>query len=219
MYVQKKGPWNDALRQTLQRVYDPTTRNPVPWLLTGEAAQALQGVNVEPETLDFRAISQFGCVYFAQFMKPHEAPDNATTIVYRRGGNMAPSDNWRSNVHQRIVAWSVGGRASWLGRWYVDGLPVQVSHVRTVHPDPVGAAVREHLQRVRFGDFDVAVVPIEFMLAESALRGIPQASHRILHALRISGYDAVRMQTALATIPREKAYHLSRLLEIDLVTG
>src|SRR5947209_8586230 len=101
--------WAGALRQTLKRVYDPTTRNPVPWLLSGNAALHLQGVPVEPDTIEFRAISPFAAAYFAQLMRPYEAPDTAATIVYRLGGNMSPSNFWRSNVHQRIVAWSHAG--------------------------------------------------------------------------------------------------------------
>src|SRR5438477_398872 len=38
MYVQRMNRWAGALRHCLQRVYEPTTRIPVPWMLTGEAA-------------------------------------------------------------------------------------------------------------------------------------------------------------------------------------
>ena len=114
----------DALRQTLKRVYDPTTRTPIPWLLTGKAALQIHGVPIEPDTIEFRAISPFATAYFAQLMKPYEAPDTAATIVYRLGGNTPPSSLWRSNVHQRVVAWSSGGRATWLGRWPLDEMDI-----------------------------------------------------------------------------------------------
>src|SRR5437868_5893499 len=104
MCLAKNGHWTEGLREALRRVYDPTTRVPVPWLLCGDAALALQGVPVEPYIVEFRAISAVATAYFAQLMRPHEAPIHSAVVVYRRGGNMAPSENWRSNVHQRIVA-------------------------------------------------------------------------------------------------------------------
>ncbi len=218
MCVPKIGRWAETLRQTLQRVYEPTTRIPVPWLLCGDAALALQGVQIEPESVDFRAISPVATAYFAHFMKPLEGPIGAT-IVYRRGGNLAPAESWRSNVHQRIVAWSVGGRATWLGRWHVDGLPVQVSYVQTFHPDPVSKAALAPIRRIAFEGMEVAVVPIEFLLAESALKNETQLTHRILHAMRLSGHSAEELQLALSILPQEKASHLLRLLEIGLIAG
>lgn len=218
MCVPKIGRWAETLRQSLQRVYEPTTRTPIPWLLSGDAALALQGVQVEPERIDFRAISPVATAYFAHFMKPLEGPIGAT-IVYRRGGNLAPAESWRSNVHQRIVAWSVGGRATWLGRWHVDGQPVQVSYVQTFRPDPVSKAAHAPIKRVPFEGLEVAVVPIEFLLAESTLKNETQLTHRILHAMRTAGHSAEKLQLALDTLPKEKASHLLRLLEIGLIAG
>src|SRR5437879_2415274 len=143
MYVQRIGRWADALRQSLQRVYEPTTRLPVPWVLTGETALALQGVDVDPDEIEFRAISPYAVAYFAGFMHPYEVPANAATVIYRRGGNQPPSSSWRSNVHQRIVAWTEGDYACWLGRWSVDGCPVQVSYARDLPGDPLGEFTRE----------------------------------------------------------------------------
>ncbi|MEA2572706.1 MAG: hypothetical protein QOH93_4 [Chloroflexia bacterium] len=209
----------EALRQTLDRVYDPTTRTPVPWLLSGEAAMALQGVNVEPGSLEFRAMSQYATGYFAQLMKPYEAGPNTVTLVYRVGGNTAPSEIWRSNIHQRIVAWSVGGRATWLGRWFVDGLTVQISYVRSVKADPTAQAVRNHISHVPFEGLSVPVVPLEFLLAQADLKNNTQLTHRVLHALRARGANPNALQSALECISRERASRLSRLLEINLVAG
>ena len=95
MSVPLSRRWAEALRLVLKRVYDPTTRVPVPWYLSGETSLNLQGVSIEPDLIEFRAISPFAAAYFAQLMRPYEAPDTAATIVYRLGGNMAPSESWR----------------------------------------------------------------------------------------------------------------------------
>jgi hypothetical protein len=219
MSVTKHSRVREALRQTLDRVYDPTTRTPVPWLLSGETAMALQGVNIEPGTIEFRAMSQYATGYFAQLMRPYEAGPNTATIVYRMGGNTTPSDIWRSNIHQRIVAWSVGGRATWLGRWFVDGVKVQISYVRSVKADPTARAVREHVARVQFEGMSVPVVPLEFLLAQADLKNNVQLTHRVLHALRARGTNPNILQSALECISRERASRLSRLLEINLVAG
>ena len=210
--------WADALRHTLKRVYDPTTRVPVPWLLAGDAALFLQGVaGIEPETLEFRAISPFAAAYFAQLMKLYEAPDTAATIVYRLGGNTAPSDIWRSNVHQRVVAWSVGGRATWLGRWPIGHTNVQVSYVRSVHADPVGLSLKAAARKVRWEGMDVAVVPLTFSLAEAALRNDTEKMHRIMHTLRTSGYDVEELRRALSPLPPEKSSRIMRSLEFSIL--
>lgn len=219
MCVMRNGRWAEALRQTLPRVYDPTTRNPVPWLLAGEAAMAVQGVNIDPGVIEFRAMSQYAVIYFAQLMKPYEVGPNSATLVYRPGGNATPSDFWRSNIHQRVVAWSVGGKATWLGRWHVGGVTVQVSYVKSRRPDPTAQAVRAHTQRVPFEGSDVAVVSLEYLLADSGLKNNTPATHRILHVLRSRGHDPAILQSALGSIPQEKATRLSRLMEINLVAG
>ncbi|MDQ3929790.1 MAG: hypothetical protein M3328_11685 [Chloroflexota bacterium] len=219
MSALRNGRVREALRQALDRVYDPTTRTPVPWLLSGEAAMALQGVNIEPTGVEFRAMSQYATGYFAQLMKPFEAGPNTATLVYRMGGNTAPSDIWRSNVHQRIVAWSVGGRATWLGRWLVDGVTVQISYVRSIKADPTARAVRSHIARAPFEGMSVPVVPLEFLLAQADLKNNTHLTHRVLHALRARGYSPNTLQSALECISRERASRLSRLLEINLVAG
>jgi hypothetical protein len=67
---------------------------------------------------------------------------------------------------------------------------------------------------------DVAVVPLEFLLAESAMRNNQtQGTNRILHVLRSSGYDADTLHKALDPLPSDKALRLLRLLEIRLVAG
>lgn len=219
MCVLRNSRVREALRQTLDRVYDPTTRTPVPWLLSGETAMSLQGVNIEPATIEFRAMSQYAAAYFAQLMKPFEAGANTATIVYRIGGNTAPSNIWRSNIHQRVVAWSVGGKATWLGRWNVDGVTVQVSYVRSVRNDPTARAVRSHVERVSFDGMNVPVVPLEFILAQVDLKNNTQLTHRVLHALRARGHNPNILRSALECISNERASRLSRLLEINLVAG
>lgn len=210
--------WADALRQTLKRVYDPTTRVPVPWLLGGDAALFLQGVvGIEPQSIEFRAISPFAAAYFAQLMKIYEAPDTAATIVYRLGGNASPSELWRSNVHQRIVAWSAGGRATWLGRWPVSNTTVQVSYVRSVQPDPGGFALKAATQKIRWEGMDVAVIPLTYALAEAALRNDTEKTQRIMHTLRTSGYDPEELRRALAPVPLERASRIMRSLEFSIL--
>lgn len=221
MCIPSSRRWAEALRLTLRRVYDPTTREPVPWLLAGDAALNLQGVRVEPQdVLEFRAISPFAAAYFAQLMRPHEAPETAATIVYRRGGNMPPSENWRSNFHQRVVAWSLGGKATWLGRWLVDDVTVQASYVRSVHPDPVGMALAQRVEprRVRFENMDVAVVPLEHLLVEAVQRNQTEQSQRIMNVLRTGGYDDHLLRRAAATLPDEKSGRIVRLLEFNVIS-
>src|SRR5256885_518992 len=122
MCVPKSAEWLDTLRLILGRVYEPTTRQPVPWLISGEAALALQGVDIEPELIELRAVSPFAVAYFSGFMRSYEAQANGATIIYRRGGVTPPSEGWRSNVHQRIVAWVAGDQSYWFGRWNVNDL-------------------------------------------------------------------------------------------------
>jgi hypothetical protein len=223
MCVARIGEWAESLRLALRRVHDPTERQPVPWLLAGDAALALQGVNVEPQVLDFRAASPVAAAYFAQLMRPYELPDTVATVIYRRGGNMMPSEGWRSNCHQRIVAWSHAGKATWLGRWNVGMMTVQVSHVLSIHSDPVALAAKDlakgRARRMPFEKTGVAVVPIEYLLAESGLRNDVHATHRILHVMRQCGYDPAELETALRVLPSEKAYRLARLAEFSLIAG
>lgn len=210
--------WAEALRQTLKRVHDATTRVPVPWLLSGDAALFLQGVpGVEPETLEFRAISPFATAYFAQLMKIFEAPDTAATLVYRLGGNTSPSDLWRSNVHQRVVAWSAGGRATWLGRWPVGDTNVQVSYVRSVQPDPIGLCLKSTAHKARWEGMDVAVVPLPHILADTALRADTEKTQRIMHTLRTTGYDPEELRRALSSLPVEKASRIMRSFEFTIL--
>ena len=217
MYIARIGEWAEALRCTLRRVYDPTTRTPVPWLLTGDAALALQGVQVNPDAIEFRAISPVAVAYFGQFMRPHELPATVATVVYRRGGNMAPSDGWRSNVHQRVVAWSHAGRATWLGRWNIDGVPVQASYVMGIHPDPIALATKAEVRRAHWEGMEVPVASLEYLLAERAMRNDTQATHRILPVMRQRGYDPEVLQSALSVLPSDKASRLSRLVEFSLI--
>ncbi len=222
MCVPTTSRWAQALQRTLQRVYDPTTRIPVPWFLSGEAALAVQGVPVvpvDPEIIEFRAISQYAAAYFSQFMKPYEPSANAATIIYRRGGNVAPSEKWRSNLHQRIVAWSGGGRACWLGRWVVDGVTVQVSYVRSIHADPISLVNSAPVRRAHFDGKEIAVVPLECMLADSALRSEAPLTQRILHTMRGCGYNADLLRQALDALPAERALRLMRLLDLNLIAG
>lgn len=219
MCVPMTSRWAQALKRTLQRVYDPTTRTPVPWFLSGDAALAVQGVPVDPEIIEFRANSQYAAAYFSQFMKPYEPSANAATIVYRRGGNVAPSEKWRSNLHQRLVAWSSGGRACWLGRWVVDGVTVQVSYLRTIHADPISLVTATAVRRAHFDGKEVPVVPLECMLADSALRSEAPLTHRILHTMRDCGYDPDLLREALDVVPAERALRLMRLLDLNLVAG
>ena len=219
MCVQIAQSWSEALRRTLRRVYDPTTRTPVPWLLSGDAALALQGVHTDPEVIEFRAMSQYATAYFAQFMKPYQAPANRATIVYRRGSNVPPSDKWRSNVHQGIVAWSNGGRAQWLGRWQVDSACVQICYAQTAQADPIGVARKAAVKRVSFEGMSVAVVPLECLLADSALRNDAQLTHRILHTMRACGYDADLLRLALDELPAGRATRILRLLDLSLIAG
>ncbi len=219
MYTAKNGAWTEGLREVLNRVYDPTTRLPVPWLLSGEAALALQGVAVEPATIEFRTTSAVATAYFAQFMRPHELPVHRAVVVYRLGSNIAPSEGWRSNMHQRVVAWSVGGKATWLGRWSVGEHIAQATHVRSIHADPTALAFSAPISRVSFEGMEVAVVPIEYLLAEGALRNDTQLTHRILNVMRTQGYSAANLSAALAVLSTEKANRLSRLVEFSLIAG
>ena len=219
MCLSRNVRWADTLRHTLRQVYEPTTRVPVPWLLSGEAALALQGVDIEPGIIEFRAVSPFAVAYFSGFMKAYEAPANAATVIYRRGGAIPPSDYWCSNVHQRIVAWGHEDQASWLGRWNVDGIAVQVLHTRGVPNDPLANIDQEQISRARFEGMDLPVAPLEYLLAESAARAQQQTTNRILHTLRASGYDAGTLNKALDVVPSDKAFRLLRLLEIHLVAG
>jgi hypothetical protein len=114
----------------------------------------------------------------------------------------------------------VGGRATWLGRWFVDGVTVQISYVRSVKADPTArAVVRNHIARVPFEGLSVPVVPLEFLLAQADLKNNTQLTHRVLHALRARGHNPNTLQSALECISRERASRLSRLLEINLVAG
>jgi hypothetical protein len=187
--------------------------------VSGKAALALQGVDLEPDIIEFRALSPFAVAYFSGFMKSYEVPANAATVIYRRGGDVPPSEGWRSNVHQRIVAWGYGDHAWWLGRWNVEGLPVQVMHARGARLDPLGEIEQEAIGRVHFEGMDVAVAPVEYLLAESALQDRQQTTNRILHALRSTGYNPDVLHRALYTLPVDKASRLLRLLEIRLVAG
>lgn len=219
MCVPKTGGWADSLRTALSRVYEPTTRQPVPWLLSGDAALALQGVDIEPDVIEFRAASPFAAAYFSAFMKSYELPANSTTVIYRRGGITPPSESWRSNVHQSLVAWVAGDEAYWYGRWNVQGLSVQVLHARGVENDPIAAMDPGDVTRVHFEGMDIAVVPLEVLLADSALRGQQQVTNRILQALRSSGYRSDTLSRALDLLPFDKASRLMRLLEFRLVAG
>jgi hypothetical protein len=188
-------------------------------VLTGEAALALQGVDIDPNIIEFRAISPYAVAYFASFMRVYEVAANAATVIYRRGGSQPPSDGWRSNVHQRIVAWSTGDSACWLGRWNVEDMPVQACHAQGLPGDPLGEFTREDMHRVRFDGMDVPVAPLEFLLADSAARNQPQTTNRILHALRGSSYNIETLNRALDALPSDRAMRLLRLLEIRLVAG
>lgn len=219
MCVSRSSRAADPLRHILGRVYEPTTRQPVPWLLSGDAALALQGVDIDPQVIEFRAISPYAVAYFSGFMKPYEVPANAATVIYKRGGDVPPSDGWRSNVHQPIVAWSTDLQSGWIGRWNVEGCPAQVVYTRGVQLDPTALTSPQETRRVHFEGMEVAVVPIEFLLAETAMRNRTQETNRILHALRTSGYSVDTLHKALDILPSDKALRILRLLEIRLVAG
>jgi hypothetical protein len=189
-------------------------------------ALAVQGVPVDPEIIEFSAISQYAPAYVAQLMKPYEPPASTATIIYMRGGNVAPSKKWRSNLHQRIVAWSGDdGRACWLGRWVVDGVMVQVSYVRNIHADhtpnsmtdPTALLNNAPVRRACFDGKEIAVVPLECLLADSALRSDAPRTQRILHTMRDRGYDPDLLRQALDVLPTERALRLMRLLDLTLV--
>ena len=225
MCVPKTARWIEPLRRTLARVYGPTTRTPVPWLLSADVALTLQGVDTEtdPDSIEFRAISPVAAAYFALFMRPFEAPLTRATILYRPENSAPPSECWRSNPHQRVVSWSDGERTCWLGRWSVDGTIVQVlyeMHEQGTRSDPLSLAARTcTFKRVHFEDMQVPVVPLEFLLADSALRAETRRTSRILHALRAYGHNNAHLKLALSTLPTGRASRLMRLLEFSLVAG
>lgn len=219
MCLPRTGRWVDALRHTLCKVYEPMNRAPLPWVLTGEAAMSLQGVDIDPEAIEFRAFSPYAVAYFSGFMKPYESPANAATVIYRRGGNDAPSESWRSNVHQRIVAWNTLEQYCWFGRWNVDGFPVEVLHAQYMLGDTLADISRDDIRRVHYEGMGVAVAPLEYLLADSARQGQTPVTNRILHVLRTGGYDTDVLSRALDSLPSEQAMRLLRLLEIRLVAG
>src|SRR5437762_1004747 len=133
MSVPLSRRWAEALRLVLKRVYDPTTRVPVPWYLSGETSLNLQGVSIDP--------------------------------------------------------------------------------------DPVGLALRAtSTRRARFENLDVAVIPLEYSLAEAALRSQLELTQRILHTLRTMGHDPAELRRALAPVPQEKASRIQRSLEFNVLS-
>ena len=72
-------------------------------------------------------------------------------------------------------------------------------------------------RRASLGGREVAIVPIEYLLAESALCNDTPLTRRILHAMRNSGYDPGVLKAALQVLPSERASHLSRLAEFSLL--
>jgi hypothetical protein len=65
---------------------------------------------------------------------------------------------------------------------------------------------------------DVAVIPLEYSLAEAALRSQLEMTQRILHTMRTLGHDPNELRRALAPIPQEKASRLQRSLEFNVIS-
>ena len=101
----------------------------------------------------------------------------------------------------------------------VDGVTVQVSYVRSIHADPVSLVNSAPVRRACFDGKEIAVVPLECMLADSALRSEAPLTQRILHTMRGCGYDPDLLRQALDVLPAERALRLMRLLDLNLVAG
>jgi hypothetical protein len=140
----------------------------IEWMLLGSAATALRGVAVVPGDIDIAVLTADDIVRAAAVLP---TPDVAAV----ESEEFVPAD-WISTVRQPVRRFG-GGEERWaFGRWFVDGIKVELAHIDA--PAVAGLMIETRAPLVWYEreilechGQHIPTVPIEVQLATMVARG------------------------------------------------
>jgi len=138
-------PWPDALRELCQRT---ASGQPVRWWLTGSAALAARGAQIEPADLD---------------------------VVCGAADASAIGDLFADVLVEPVLPAGADGISEWRGRAFCGALIEWIGGVRACVDEPhltdFGPVAAARLETVTFEDWQIRVPPLDVQRAVSVYRG------------------------------------------------
>ena len=140
----------------------------VEWMLLGSAATALRGVAVVPGDIDIAVLAADDIVRAAAVLPTAD-------VAAVESEEFVPAD-WISTVAVPMRQFGDGGERWAFGRWFVDGVKVELAHIDA--PDVAGLMIETRAPLVWYEretleclGQQIPTVPIEVQLATMIARG------------------------------------------------
>lgn len=140
----------------------------IEWMLLGSAATALRGVAIVPGDIDIAILTADDVIRAATVLP---TPDVAGAV---ESGGFVPAD-WVSTVAEPVRQFGDDGVRWTFGRWYVEGVKVELAHIDA--PAVAGLMVEtraplvwQERQTLRCHGQAIPTVPIEVQLATMVAR-------------------------------------------------
>jgi hypothetical protein len=94
----------------------------IEWMLLGSAATALRGVAIVPGDIDIAVLTADDVIRAARVLPTPEV------LGAVRSGGFVPAD-WISTVAEPVLQFGDAGERWTFGRWYVEGVKVELAHI------------------------------------------------------------------------------------------
>jgi hypothetical protein len=107
---------------TLATVAEQLNGNRIEWMLLGSAATALRGVAIVPDDIDIALLTADGVTRAAAVLPTPDAPEPVESDEF------VPAD-WISTAAEPTRHFGHAGERWTFGRWYIDGVKVELAHI------------------------------------------------------------------------------------------
>ncbi|GAA3583354.1 hypothetical protein [Kribbella ginsengisoli] len=180
------APWTTALAFVAEQL----NGDRIDWMLLGSAATALRGVAIVPGDIDIALLAADDVSRAASVLP---TPDPPTPVV---SGEFVPAD-WMSTAAEPTRHFEHAGERWTFGRWFVDGVKVELAHIDVPAVAALMVEARSPLvwrerDTLKCHGQPVPAVPIEVQLATM----ISRQQHDRIDAT-IAAIDASRLNVPL----------------------
>jgi hypothetical protein len=150
------APWTTALATVAERL----NRLGVEWMLLGSAATALRGAAIVPGDIDIGLLASEDVARAAAVLPMAEVGDSV---------------EWVSTAAQPVLRFGSDGETWTFGRWFVDGVKVELAHIDAPEVAELMVETRSPLvwserEMLICRGQRVPVVPVEVQLATMVAR-------------------------------------------------